>query len=167
VQKQELFSLLFPKKEPQERLRWHWQRDSTHSFVAKGKRTRCFVEAVLVLSRQHHAPATSELASQEDMRDYFSLVFLLDTRLVGPHDRAVMQARLHRLLLWRESVERQPHYRQFPPVLVLTHSARGRETWYITFRCIQSSTIYSLAAKICKIPNCLIIYSYICIFLLV
>lgn len=108
-------------------LRWHWVRHYQHAFIAKGKRLQCQADAVLALA-QHPAPLMKGEQEQKEPI-YFSCFVLLDTGLVGPRDPLLIQERLQRLLRWRESRERWQHYQQFPPVLVITHSSRGRETW--------------------------------------
>src|SRR5579884_247013 len=108
-------------------LRWHWQRDYQHGFVSKHKRYSVQVDAVLVFARQK-ATALSPTDTPGQM-NYQCAFLVLDGGWEGKDDLALIKERLITLLRFRESAERWAHYHQFPPLLVLTTSARQREHW--------------------------------------
>jgi hypothetical protein len=105
-----------------EMVRWNWLRDYTHRFVPHGRGEDVLnlrVDGVLALCLRF----TSSLGLPQQIW-HTLLVWhcpLDDVRL--------LRQRLHRLLRWSESAERQPVYSQMPPVLILATSPHQAELW--------------------------------------
>ncbi len=102
-------------------LSWHWRRDWQHVFDAKGRASRYSVDAALVLYR--------EPQKGNGTGEWYPLFFLADGGFTGATDRRLIEQRLERLLRYRESAERIPHYQQFPPVIVLVTNVQQQERW--------------------------------------
>jgi DNA-binding MarR family transcriptional regulator len=108
-------------------LRWHWQRDYHHTFVARNQRQRIRVDGAVVFARK--VPITPEHATSFESREYSCAFLLQDSGWEGQENQARIKEQLLSLLRFRESAERWTHYHQFPPLLVLVTSERGLARW--------------------------------------
>jgi DNA-binding MarR family transcriptional regulator len=118
-------------------IRWHWVLDYRHTFRAKNRRQHVIgVDASLVFTRSPQAGETTGESEEGQEGEYYQLLLFVDPGLVGNTDLRIMTQRLERVLLFRESAQRWPHYQAFPPVLILTTTPHSRELW---MRCARES----------------------------
>ncbi|GHO59210.1 replication-relaxation family protein [Ktedonobacter robiniae] len=104
-------------------IRWHWVHDYMHSFVWKGTRERCRADAVLAMTRALPGTGTQKAET------LFTALWMVDAGLLGGGNQRLIQQRLEALLKFRESTERWRSYSHFPPLLVVTRSARNHLLW--------------------------------------
>lgn len=109
-------------------IRWHWQQDYAQTFVHRGTQQRtCRVDGALVFQRQSF-PAPPECQDQKT-HCWYCVLCLSDPGFFGTEDLHVMQQRLERVLLWRESQERRFAYHAFPPLLIVAPTHHQRDLW--------------------------------------
>lgn len=112
---------------------WHWRRDWQQVFHARGRMSRYTVDAALVLYRK------PPKGREHEPGERYPLFLLADAGLTGATDQLVLEQRLERLLRYRESPERIPHYQQFPPVIVLVPNIQQQERWQRAAQVVSST----------------------------
>jgi DNA-binding MarR family transcriptional regulator/DNA-binding CsgD family transcriptional regulator len=118
-------------------IRWHWVLDYRQTFRAKKRRQHVIgVDASLVFTRSQRLYETANDREEEQEGEYYQILLFVDPGLVGNNDLRIMNQRLERVLLFRESAQRWSHYQAFPPVLILTPTPHSRELW---MRCARES----------------------------
>jgi Replication-relaxation len=103
---------------------WHWQRDYTRAFVFNQREFRLTADGVIVLHLHPMAPSWDP--SEER---WYSAFLMLDVGLSGYRDDVLIQHRLEQYLRYRESAQRTPYHRYFPPLLVVVHDPHQQECW--------------------------------------
>ena len=103
------------------KLNLHWVRDWHRPFQRKGRWERVDADAAVTLVREGRDVDEPEV--------FFPFFLLADGGLSGYTDRAVIEQKLKRLLLYRESTERRAHYAEFPPVVIIVPEPHQREHW--------------------------------------
>lgn len=108
-------------------IRWCWRRAYTFTFHSNKRRlVRCTADAAVVLRRS--APREQHTFHPDD--DYTVLLLYFDLGEASGWDRASMMTKLRRLLLYRESQERQPYRSMFPLVVIFVTSERQEAYWH-------------------------------------
>jgi DNA-binding MarR family transcriptional regulator len=122
-------------------IRWHWQRDYIHTFERKTKQLSCRADGAVVFRRR-----PLQQGMQEDNTEaWYCLFLLVDSGFHGSEDLRLIRKRLEQMLLWRESSERWPFYRAFPPLLVLTPTIHQRDLW---IHCAQEAAAHLRVAPL-------------------
>jgi DNA-binding MarR family transcriptional regulator len=101
-------------------VRWNWQREYRHPFVARGQANRELsvrTDGALALCLRF-----------SDQREEWHTFLLLHCPL---DEGRLLRTRLDRLVRWRESAERRAVSNQIPPVLILATSPRQAEWWQL------------------------------------
>jgi len=116
-------------------IRWHWQRDYTHTFGRGTKRITCRTDGAVVFRRR--------LFQQEDQNSsdesWHCFLLSLDPGWYGSEDLRLIRERLEHVLSWRESSERWSVYHAFPSLLVVASTAHQRDLW---LHCAQEAAAH-------------------------
>jgi hypothetical protein len=116
-------------------IRWHWQRDYQHAFERKKKRMTFRADGAVVFRRR---PLRQNM-QKESVESWYCFFWLVDPGFRGSEDLRLIRTRLEQLLQWRESSERWPFYRSFPPLLVLAPTTHQRDLW---IHCAQEAAAH-------------------------